>query len=85
MYAEISRISYLIKHRSFPFFKCPLIYLFTGVLDLVTQSGMLIRKQMMLLDIRPEFVAYSKGSQSMNKTESLNLIITKTKSVYVLT
>ena len=28
---------------------------------------------------------YSKGSQPMNKTESLNLIISKTKSVYVLT
>ena len=28
---------------------------------------------------------YGKGTQSMNKTESLNLIISKTKSVYVLT
>ena len=32
------------------------IDLLTSVLDFVTQSGILLRKQMMLLNIRPKFI-----------------------------
>lgn len=53
MYAQIPCISNLLKHHSFPLFQRTLIDLLTSVLDFVTQSGMLIWKQMMLLYIGP--------------------------------
>ena len=56
MYAQIPHLRNLRKHHPFPLFKCPLIYLLTSVFDFVTQSGMLLRKQMMLLDIRSELI-----------------------------
>ena len=56
MYAQIPHLRNLRKHHPFPFFKCPLIYLLTSVFHFVTQSGVLIWKQMTLLDIRSEFI-----------------------------
>ena len=53
MYAQIPHLRNLRKHHPFPFFKCPLIYLLTSVFDFVTQSGVLIWKQMMLHDVSP--------------------------------
>ena len=59
MYAQIPHLNYLLKHHPLPLFKGTFIDFLTSVFDFMTQSGMLIRKQMMLLDIRPQPITES--------------------------
>ena len=56
MYAQVPHLRNLLKHHTLPLFKCALIYLLTGVFDFMAQSGMLIWKQMMFLNISYEVI-----------------------------
>lgn len=56
MYRQIPHLCNLLKHHPFPLFKRTLLDLLPSVLDFVRKSSMLIWKQMMLLDIRPELI-----------------------------
>lgn len=56
MYTHIPHLRYLLKHHPFPIFKRTLIDLLASVFDLVTQSGVLIREQTMLQNIRSKLI-----------------------------